>query len=455
MPSTSPDNEAATKMEEVLMWVFEAENIAKLRSLPGLTPGKEDYLLDGLDQSTYHEFANCPVPIRSKAKPLMYMVDLRLKALHNYWWGILIGKDDLTPNVALPHPKKLDVSPAVFMDLYLPENHKKENYGRITLVNPQNPAVKYEGKPAKFQRFYESLKAAAANTSANLLRCIESKPFADSAKELNNVLYNWVVGNVDQQTVERHFYPNKGDGHAALKSLEEDPAVIAYKQAEVNVSKREIETLKCKGTDVSSYISKFEVLAKRGQITGDAAKVDLFIKGFDEGSPYWDKLTRLRETKPSLREIIEGLNSFYASIVSAKVLNQESEKVNDEDAESARKKGRKRKGGDEKGKTPKKPKEGPAKVVVPRIVAEDYKKLSAKERSELLTTGKLSAYTMVVSTEHEGKYKLTKKDGSGTAGKTPKARRVIKVQEEDTVSSKDDDSTAKTLELLDAIAGNK
>jgi hypothetical protein len=53
----------------------------------------------------------------------------------------------------LPHPKKLDVSPAVFMDLYLPENHKKDNYGRITLVNTQNPAVKYEGKPAKLQSF--------------------------------------------------------------------------------------------------------------------------------------------------------------------------------------------------------------------------------------------------------------------------------------------------------------
>jgi len=253
-----------------------------------------------MDQSTYWDFANCPVPNRPKVSPRAYMVDLRLKALHNYWWGILIGKVDLTPSVALPHPKKLDVSPAVFMDLYLPENHKKDNYGRITLVNPQNPAVKYEGKPAKFQRFYESLKAAAANTLANLLRCIESKPFADSAKELNNVLYNWVVGNVDQQTVERHFYPNKGDGHAALKSLEEDPAVIAHKQAEVNVSKCEIETLKCKGTDVAAYISKFEVLAKRGQITDDAAKVDLFVKGFDESSPYWDKLTRLCETKPSL-----------------------------------------------------------------------------------------------------------------------------------------------------------
>jgi mRNA-degrading endonuclease RelE of RelBE toxin-antitoxin system len=455
MPATSPESEPATKLEKVLMWVFEADSIAKLRSLPGLTPGKENYLLDGLDQSTYREFANCPVPIRAKASPLVYMVDLRLKALHNYWWGILIGKDDLTPNVALPHPRKLDVSPAVFMDLYLPENHKKDNYGRITLVNPQNPAVKYEGKPAKFQRFYESLKAAAANTSANLLRCIESKPFADSAKELNNVLYNWVVGNVDQQTVERHFYPNKGDGHAALKSLAEDPAVIAHKQAEVNVSKREIETLKCKGTDVASYISKFEVLAKRGQITDDAAKVDLFIKGFDESSPYWDKLTRLRETKPSLGEIITGLNNFYASIVSAKVLHKGNGKLDDEDGEATSKRIRKRKGGDEKGKTPKKPKEGPAKVDVPRIVAKDYKKLSAKERSELQTTGKLSAYTMVESTEHEGKYKLTKKDGSGTAGKTTKVRRVVNGQEEDSISSKDDDSTKKTLDILDAIAGTK
>jgi hypothetical protein len=62
---------------------------------------------------------------------------------------------------------------------------------------------------------------------------------------------------------------------------------------------------------------------------------------------------------------------------------------------------------------------------------------------------------MVESTEHEGKYKLTKKDGSGTAEKTTKARQVVNVQEEDSVSSKDDDSTKKTLDILDAIAGNK
>jgi mRNA-degrading endonuclease RelE of RelBE toxin-antitoxin system len=166
-------------------------------------------------------------------------------------------------------------------------------------------------------------------------------------------------------------------------------------------------------------------------------------------------LTRLRETKPSLGEIVTGLNNFYASIVSAKVLHKVNEKLDDEGGEATNKRVRKRKGGDEKGKTPKKPKEGATKVDVPRIIAEDYKKLSAKERSELQTTGKLSAYTMVESTEHEGKYKLTKKDGSGTAGKTTKVRRVVNVQEEDSVSSKDDDSTKKTLDILDAIAGNK
>ncbi len=171
---------------------------------------------------------------------------------------------------------------------------------------------------------------------------------------------------------------------------------------------------------IAAYISKFEVLAGRAQITDDAAKVDLFVKGFDESSPYWDKLTRLRETKPSMGELVTGFNNFYASIVRTKVLPRGNKKLDDEGGEATGKRSRKRKGGEDKGKTPKKPKEGATKVVVPRIITEDYKKLSIKERSELQTTGKLSGYTMVESTEHEGKYKLTKKDGSGTAGKTKK-----------------------------------
>ena len=53
MRATSPESEPATKLEKVLMWVFQTESIAKLRSLPGLVPGKENYLLEGMDQSTY------------------------------------------------------------------------------------------------------------------------------------------------------------------------------------------------------------------------------------------------------------------------------------------------------------------------------------------------------------------------------------------------------------------
>jgi len=66
------------------MWVFQTESIEKLRSLPGLAPSREKYLLAGMDQSTYWDFASCPVPIRPKVNPRTYMVDLHFKALHNY-----------------------------------------------------------------------------------------------------------------------------------------------------------------------------------------------------------------------------------------------------------------------------------------------------------------------------------------------------------------------------------
>jgi hypothetical protein len=106
--------------------------------------------------------------------------------------------------------------------------------------------MKYEGTPSSFKG------SMSPSTSSNLLRCIENKTFSNMAHELKNVLYNWLVGNVDQQTVERHFYPNKGNGYAALNLLMNDPSVQAYNLAEVNVSKQQVETLKCKGTNVFS-----------------------------------------------------------------------------------------------------------------------------------------------------------------------------------------------------------
>jgi hypothetical protein len=58
------------------MWVFHLDSVKKLRSLPGLSPGEGKYLLAGMDQSTYWDFANCPVPIRWDSDPRTYMVDL-------------------------------------------------------------------------------------------------------------------------------------------------------------------------------------------------------------------------------------------------------------------------------------------------------------------------------------------------------------------------------------------
>jgi len=111
--------------------------------------------------------------MRKKQGNLACKVDLHLKAPYNNWWSYIIKESDPAPFMSLPHPKDLGVNAALFMDLYLPEYLKKENYSRITLVNPQNPMVKCDRKPSKFQRFYESLKAAGTNSFANLLRCIK------------------------------------------------------------------------------------------------------------------------------------------------------------------------------------------------------------------------------------------------------------------------------------------
>jgi hypothetical protein len=38
--------------------------------------------------------------------------------------------------------------------------------------------------------------AAAAEAPPNLIRCVESKAFADSDPEINNMLYNWTVATL-------------------------------------------------------------------------------------------------------------------------------------------------------------------------------------------------------------------------------------------------------------------
>jgi len=88
--------------------------------------------------------------------------------------------------------------------------------------------------------------------------------------------------------------------------------------------------LKCKGSDVYSYISKLEVLTTWGLIYDDGGKVDLFNKVIDEDSPHWDKLTRPREKQVTFPELVEGLTQCYASIVNTKMPTKD-EKLDDED----------------------------------------------------------------------------------------------------------------------------
>jgi hypothetical protein len=108
----------------------------------------------------------------------------------------------------------------------------------------------------------------------------------------------------------------------------------------------------------------------------DGAKVDLFVQGFDGESPYWDKLTRLREKQVTFQELVEGLTQYYASIVSIKVATKD-DKLDSEDGTPKSSKVKKR-------KTHKKDKpvhENPkTQVMVPKLIAEDYKNLTAKER---------------------------------------------------------------------------
>jgi hypothetical protein len=94
-----------------------------------------------------------------------------------------------------------------------------EKKTRHTTTNIDKMFKSYWGKVTAVQ--------SSVDTFANVLKCIEL------ANELKNMLYNWLVGNVDQQTVEHLLCPNKGDRHAALELLKKDLAVIAHKLAGV------------------------------------------------------------------------------------------------------------------------------------------------------------------------------------------------------------------------------
>jgi hypothetical protein len=101
---------------------------------------------------------------------------------------------------------------------------------------------------------------------------------------------------------------------------------------------------------------------------------------------------------------------------------------------------RRRRGGAKKLKTP---------VIVPRLLAEDFKKLTAKERSELQKTGKLSVYSIVESNKLEGMFKLIVMKGTADKNrKSPKAHRAE-------VAVGDDESITETIKAPEKLEGGK
>jgi hypothetical protein len=201
-----------------------------------------------------------------------------------------------------------------------------------------------------------------------------------------------------------------------------------------------METLKCNGHDLNTYVDRFLYLVSKAKLTGDKEKVRMFAKGFAESSPYQDKLKRLMEEEKSLDEITAELHRYYATVVclSAPAMKETTQQV-EEGTQKGRNSKKRRKGNDDDAaKTQEKKNDNGQKVVSPRPTKEDYGKLSKDEKIQLAKTGKVSGYTI---SQNPGP------DGTHTIKKTPEkpaARRNV-VQPEAEVDY-DDDSDHKSID---------
>ncbi len=104
------------------------------------------------------------------------------------------------------------------------------------------------------------------------------------------------------------------------------------------------------------------------------------------------------------------MTQYYASIVSTLTPTKTGKLNDDEDTSTKQAEGgshKKHKGTKKEGKTPKKSKEDGHE---PRLIKEDYQKLTSDEWKELQSTGKVSAYMIILSSDKEGKHKLVKKE---------------------------------------------
>ena len=78
----------ATNLEQVMILLFQVDTVEDLGALPGLNPYKkkeEEYLLQGINQSKFWDFANGHPPETDVETIKGNMVNTCLKALHNFW----------------------------------------------------------------------------------------------------------------------------------------------------------------------------------------------------------------------------------------------------------------------------------------------------------------------------------------------------------------------------------
>lgn len=430
-----------TVLLDAVKWVMEMEEESseEFFALPGMNPTSDNFLFVGLNQDSYEAFAiNPPVTaIKGGPKnPRAQFVNVRVAALHNYFWGVRTGSDP-GDNTPLEHPKEAGVTPSYFVKLYMTDVYKKLHYSEGKFTSPKLAVIAYDGEPKNFEKYYASLKASAANASPDMVRCMETRQYAMSVPDMNMTLYNWAMGTVDQFSAQLYFWPNYGDGNAALKALSDSPGVVSFEDAKKSTSKKVLQKLKCFGTNLTWFFDRFNVLVIKAGITSEKDIKEYMKEAFEKESPYYEVVNRLLCDKAkSSKEIIVLLHEYYASHVCltekdtklySGVPLREADEVylttTPNPTVSNRKKRKARdapKGhGDvtPKGASPKKKFGG-----APKIVKEDYLKLSEEERTELRTEGKVKGYHIFKSKDEPGSSRCVKE---GT--KTSKIRRVANV----------------------------
>jgi hypothetical protein len=219
-------------------------------------------------------------------------------------------------------------------------------------------------------------------------------------QEMNNTLYNWLVGLVNQETLEKHFYPNEGDGRTVLHVLTNDPAILSEDTAKVNVSKRDLASLKCKGADIHHYVQMFEHLVNKAELTDEREKVRKFTEGFSEAPPYWDKLSRLWEDQKTLKEIITSLCTYYSTNVCT--LMKKREHGDEEEPAANANKCQMQKGRGKRVTDIQKNKDSDGNKKPIRIPKEVYNDLTKDEKAELKKTIKIDGHTILKEPNDKG-----------------------------------------------------